>query len=307
MLDNVAKWVGRPGGVVVLIVAAFLFSVVFRLEAMRRTVDVSASSEALYIRSPEALGLIALSFDSVLADVYWIRVLQHYGRTKLSDDADKSYAQLYPLLDITTTLDPRFNIAYRFGSVFLAEPHPSGPGRPDLAIALLEKGVRAMPDRWEYLMEIGFVHYWWRNDYAEAARWFRRAGDVPGAAWWLDPLAATTLAQGGNRAGSRLLWQQLHDDARDPWLRHEAERRLMQLDALDEIDRLHVQANGFESARGHWPESWEALVQAGLIDRTPIDPTGEVYQLDRPSRSVRLSPMSTLGPLPDASSVAVGP
>ena len=51
------------------------------------------------------------------------------------------YPLLYPLLDLTTTLDPVFNIAYRFGSIFLAEPYPGGAGRPDLAITLLEKGL----------------------------------------------------------------------------------------------------------------------------------------------------------------------
>ena len=56
--------------------------------------------------------------------------------------ASQTYPLLYPLLDLTTTLDPRFNIAYRFGAIFLAEPYPGGPGRPDLAIALLEKGLR---------------------------------------------------------------------------------------------------------------------------------------------------------------------
>ena len=60
--------------------------------------------------------------------------------------ADADYALLYPLLDITTTLDPLFNIAYRFGAIFLAEAYPAGAGRPDLAIALLEKGI-ARPTR----------------------------------------------------------------------------------------------------------------------------------------------------------------
>ena len=51
------------------------------------------------------------------------------------------YDLLYPLLDLTTTLDPLFNIAYRFGAIFLAEAYPAGAGRPDLAVALLEKGI----------------------------------------------------------------------------------------------------------------------------------------------------------------------
>ncbi len=121
------------------------------------------------------------------ADLYWIRAIQYYGGTKRRVEAEMQwpapppslaklpddYPLLYPLLDITTTLDPRFNVAYRFGAVFLAEAYPGGAGRPDLAIALLEKGLRARPDKWEYMQDIGFVHYWYVHDYKAAADWFR--------------------------------------------------------------------------------------------------------------------------------------
>ena len=112
---------------------------------------------------------MALSFDPLLADVYWIRALQHYGATKRAGDPTKNFDLLYPYLDITTTLDPRFNIAYRFGAIFLTEAYPNGPGRPDQALALLQKGWRQMPERWEYLTDSGFVYYWWLRDYDEAA------------------------------------------------------------------------------------------------------------------------------------------
>ena len=56
----------------------------------------------------------------------------------------RTYALLYPLLDLTTTLDPYFSIAYRFGAIFLGEPYPGGPGRPDLADrAAAERARRA--------------------------------------------------------------------------------------------------------------------------------------------------------------------
>ena len=87
--------------------------------------------------------------------------------------------RLVPLLDLTTTLDPRFHIAYRFGSIFLAESPPGGPGRPDLAIELLEKALRERPDRWEYMQDIGFVHYWWTHDYKAASEWLRRRARFP--------------------------------------------------------------------------------------------------------------------------------
>ena len=80
----------------------------------------SGEEELLYVRSPEAMKRMALSYDSLLADVYWIRAIQHYGGIKRSEDPDKNYALLYPLLDLTTSLDPLFNTAYQCGAIFLS-------------------------------------------------------------------------------------------------------------------------------------------------------------------------------------------
>src|SRR5262249_48340138 len=156
-----------------------------------------------------------VSVNTLAADVYWIRAIQHYGSTKRrlaaqptppdpsAANANASdYHNLYKLLDLTTSLDPRFDIAYRFGAVFLAEGYPNGPGRPDLSVRLLEKGLRERPDKWQYMQDIGFVHYWYERDYRAAADFFRRASEVPGAPLWLRPLAAATLAQGGDRRSS---------------------------------------------------------------------------------------------------------
>ena len=166
------------------------------------------------------LKLMTAGFNTLAADLYWIRTIQYYGRTKLktrdvavAPGPDTDYHLLYPLLDLTTTLDPRFNIAYRFGSIFLAETYPGGPGRPDLAVALLEKGLRERPDKWEYMQDIGFVHYWWTHDFKAASDWFNRAADVPGAPWFLRSLAATTLAEGGDRRSSRVMWEAIRESA----------------------------------------------------------------------------------------------
>jgi len=228
--------------------------------------------------------------------VYWIRAVQHFGSTKLSSDPDKRYDLLYPLLDLTTSLDPRFNMAYTFGSIFLAEPPPGGPGRPDLAIALLEKGLRAQPQRWEFAQSIGFVHYWWRQDYQEAAAWFARAAAFPDAPVWMGPLAATTLAQGGRRDSSRVLWQEIARTAEDEWFRNDAARRLRQLDAMDQLDRLQQVIGVFQERVGRPPSGWEELQRAGYLRGTPADPTGAPYRLE--SGVVLLDSRSPLNPLP---------
>ena len=266
----------------------------------------STSEESLYVTSGTVARLLTAGYDTLAADLYWIRAIQYYGKTKLrltgpdrsstpsSDESD--YSLLYPMLDLTTTLDPRFNIAYRFGAIFLAEPRPGGAGRPDLALALLEKGLRERADKWEYMQDAGFVHYWWRQDYKAAAEWFDRASKVPGAPWWLQSLSANTAAEGGDRRSSRLMWEAILQSAEIDWLRGDAERRLAQLTALDEIDVLQPVVDS-AAARGVAPLTWSTLVRAGVLRGEPVDPAGTPYELGA-DRRVRLSTQSSLYPPP---------
>lgn len=278
--------------------AGLLAAVIGLQHAQAREPGATApvGEELLYVRSPEAMQRIALSYDALLADIYWIRAIQHYGGTRLSGESEKRYELLYPLLDLTTSLDPHFRVAYLFGSIFLAEPPPGGPGRPDQAIELLSKGLRTDPTKWEYAQAIGFVHYWWRQDYNAAAEWFRRASLIPNAPIWMAPLAATTLAQGGSRASSRLLWQQIAETVEEEWYRNEAARRLQQLDAMEEMDRLREIIDEFRQRYGGVPATWNDLGRAGYLLRVPVDPTGVPYRLE--SGVVMLGEGSRLFPLP---------
>lgn len=262
-----------------------------------RYAEYRAETVALYMPTGSVLQRVALSFDALLADVYWIRAIQHYGSSKLSEE-ERQYDLLYPLLDITTSLDPRFNIAYRFGAIFLAQAYQDGSGRPDQAIDLLQKGIRHMPEKWEYRQDIGFVYYWWLHDFQQAAEWFRRASEVPGSPWWLKSLAANTLAEGGNRNASRMLWSQIYESADNEWIRNDALRRLTQLRALDEINQLTSVVLAFEERTARLPVSWQDLIRAGLLRAVPVDPSGSPYTLDPNSGEADLLSDSPLFPLP---------
>ena len=146
------------------------------------------------------------------------------------------------------------------------------------------------------MQDAGFVHYWWRHDTKAASDWFRRAGDVEGAPWWLKSLAATTLAEGGDRKSSRIMWEAIRESAEIDWLKNDAERRLSQLNALDQIDQLQA-ALGRAAQRGLPTTDWLSLVRIGALPGVPIDPTGTPYEIDAQGR-VQLSQRSSLYPLP---------
>jgi tetratricopeptide (TPR) repeat protein len=281
-----------------------LFAAVIGLQLLQAReqplgLPAGVSTNLLYVRSPEFLRRASLSFHALVADIYWIRTVQHYGSTKLSTEEHKQYDILYPLLDLTTSLDPYFDVAYKFGAIFLAEEYPAGAGRPDQAIAILRKGLQAQPDKWQLAQEVGFVYYWWLADYDNAATWFNRAADMTKAPTWLRSLAAVTLAQGGARATSRTLWGEIASNAdADAWLKSQATWRLNQLDAMDGIDLMERLVQQYRARTGVLPATWADLIRAGLLRGVPADPEGTPLRLDAATGRVGLDPRSKLNPLP---------
>jgi hypothetical protein len=299
-----ALWLPPSGGRgprlaigVVLTLACFAAAAALQVARDRAYPREQAQQRSvMYVRSGPALGRIALSFDALASDVYWIRAVQHYGGDRLDKTKQHKYELLYPLLDLTTSLDPFFTIAYRFGAIFLSESYPSGLGRPDLAIALLRKGITAQPTKWQYYHDLAFVYYWQMRDMKAAAEWFRKAAAQPGAPNWLEPVAATMLVQGGDRSSARFLFEQIQK-SEQPWLQQMARRSLMQIQVLDFVDRARplIRANPPPPGESY---SWQWLARRGVVKGIVLDPEHVPLELDPATGEVSVSRQSPLYPMP---------
>jgi len=286
--------VNRLAGIVV---AGLLASVALQVAREHWYPEMGSPVDEVYFTSGDTVGKFALSFKSVLADVYWIRAIQYFAATRLQDQPSGPRDLLFPLLDITTSLDPKFNLAYRFGAVFLTNKYKSGSGHPELAIRLLDKGFAENPNKWEYLYDKAFVYYWTYRDPKAAAHWFAEAAKVPGSADWLPGLAAYMLVEGGDRRSSRFLFQQMLQTSEHEYMRKNAEFRLAQLDILDAIDLLNRMLDRYAQVAGTRATTWEPLITGRWLGAIPADPDGKPFAIDSGGRAA-LDPSSKYNPLP---------
>ena len=187
----------------VILIASFLALVPLQRALDRQLTAQRRLEELLYLPSGKILRRLALGHEGLLANIYWTRVVQYFGRKKLDHSA--RFDLLGHLLQITTELDPQLVIAYRFGAIFLAEKSPAGAGQPQAALHLLRRGIVANPNYWRLWQDVGFIYYWDLKDYASAARAFQTGSERPGAHLWMRVLAATVAAEGGKTGTSRLL------------------------------------------------------------------------------------------------------
>jgi tetratricopeptide (TPR) repeat protein len=233
--------------------------------------------EVLYVSSPQLLKRLSLGYDGLLADVYWTRAVQYFGKKHHLAAAD--YNLLAPLLEITTTLDPHLTVAYEFSASFLAPPPPSGGGVPDRAIQLLEYGIRNNPDEWRLYYNLGFVYYMDLKDYSKAAEVFARGSRVPNANPFLKVLAGRMAEHAGDTATARLMWNATYQTTQDSSVRANASAHLRAIQVDEDVTNLENLTASYRQRTGHFPSTFNELRGIGMLNQTPVDPLGVPYQL----------------------------
>lgn len=259
----------------VLIISSVVATVFLRtIDRMRSKATLE---ETIYISSPKLLNRLSLGYGGLLADVYWTRVVQYFGTQHHKGNGD--YRLLWPLLNITTQLDPHLVPAYEFGSAFLTAPPPQGAGEPERAIELVEYGIRNNPDDWHLYYDLGFIYYDQKN-YAAAADAFDRGSKVPHAHPFLKIMAAQTAQHGGETRTAQMLWTSVYETTHDAYIRENAKSHLVSLTADLQCEELDKIVSVYRERVGRNPASFVELVRAGMLRGIPLDPTGTPYQLD---------------------------
>lgn len=271
----------KPARKITLAASGLLIAFLSGSVALLRHLDTLRSAapleEILYISSPKLLKRLCLGYEGLLADVYWTRAIQYFGR-KHQEGGDR-YALLAPLLEITTALDPHLLVAYDFGANFLAPDPPNGAGLPAVAIKLVQHGIDNNPNDWKLYYQLGFIYDLQLKNYAAAADAFARGSKVPKAHPFMKVLAGQMAQHAGDSQMARALWTTTYNTTNDKMIRANAVGHLRALqsdDAVLELERLAAQ---FRKRTGHFPATFNDMVAAGIMRGTPVDPAGHTYRL----------------------------
>ncbi len=232
----------------------------------------------LVLRSGPLVRAMSLEYAPLAANLYWTRVVQYYGNRHANQRANLDL--LWPLLDVTTTLDPNLIVAYRFGGMFLSDSPPRGAGQPQRGIELLRRGIRANPEYWRFYEDLGFIYYFELHDYHNAAEALMAGSKVPGAMVWMKTAAARIAEKGESLEISAKLWSEIYNSTNEPSIKENAKVHLQLLRARADCGELNKLAAEYKKQTGRPPKEVRDLVKAGLLPGLAVDPTGVVYWFD---------------------------
>src|SRR5258706_3989094 len=217
----------------------------------------------LVLRSGPLVRAMSLEYAPLAANLYWTRVVQYYGNRHPNQRANLDL--LWPLLDVTTTLDPNLIVAYRFGGMFLSDSPPRGAGQPQRGIELLRRGIRNNPEYWRFYEDLGFIYYFDLRDYSKASEVLLEGSKKPGAMIWMKALAARISEKGESIETSAMLWTEVYNSTNDGNVKRNAEIHLQLLRARADCEQLNKIAAEYKKRTGRPPSYVRELVKSGLL------------------------------------------
>jgi hypothetical protein len=209
--------------------------------AVHAHIDTAAriSQGESFVPRPESARLLALGFDAVVADYYWLLAVQLVGGAVRQDEMHTP--QIARLIDVATTVDPWVDHPYRFAALWLTDSEKS----VHEANRLLRRGIAYHPTDWRNRYHLGFNHFFYLGDNQRALEALQTAIPLEGSPNYLGGLVARMRSEQGGIGTAADFLAELARTAQDEYERAAYEK------ALDEI-QVERAARYLEAARDEY-------------------------------------------------------
>lgn len=226
----------------------------------------------LLIRLPVLVQVLAAAGDRHLAaNLSAIRVLVAETQHMKADD----FAVQARLQDDVSWLNPAHEDNYYIAANLLP-----WNGEVEAAERVLRRATESRPFDFLPAFHVGFIHYHFRRDPAEGARWLLKAAErAPdqGDQWALQVVAAKWVERGYEVSTAAGIVDGMARTAPPGGFRRYL---AMRAERLHVLDRLRKAAIDYRLKFGKPPGSLSDLQGPGLLDTLPRDPLGIGYALD---------------------------
>lgn len=188
--------------------------------SLKRLHDRAGNS---FVPSAQAVSLVALGYDQLVADFYWLAFVSYVGDSAARAEDHYRLADKY--LDLVTGLDPRFTQPYWFCAFTVG----SDQNRPLRANEILERGIRANQNNWYLPYIAGINLYLFAHDEVGASKYYQAASKFPDAPKWLARQSEILAARIPSSIKEINTWDAIYRTEKAPLIRTRAKERLIHL------------------------------------------------------------------------------
>lgn len=203
------------------------------------------------VAQTEALYQFSLGFNSFLASLIWVELLQSADHTPLKEN---ELSQEFSKVLAITRLDRRFEPSYSFGNSFLSILRGDRLG----AYFILKQWKDNEPLYWRAHFYYGFHCYHEMNRLEEGAQGILKAASLPKAPPWLNTLGVGLLNENGQWDIALFKSIELFPLVKDPTVKQKLILRILAIRQKIQWEKLKKAIDLFHNEKGYWPETLPA-------------------------------------------------
>lgn len=231
---------------------------------------------------------LCLDHRGFAADLLFSKVIIHSGSLiwkPASIQFDRQWS--FAVMNLVTDLDPGYFSAYLFTGMGLIR------NDTDVLLArpVLEKGMTALPDRWEIPFWLGYDFYIYREEFQTAAEYFTKMAAIADSPGGYRSFLLSAAKKTGNYQLAYSAMRYLYDHESSIPLQNVYAKKLTQLNNLIVLER---DVALYRQEYGEAPRTLADLIARGIITAIPPDPFNQPYFYDYQSNKVVLHKKSKL-------------
>jgi hypothetical protein len=237
----------------------------------------ASGDDGAFVPDPGLAQLAAFGFETLLGDYYWMRAVQIVGSE--AGPVGRS-ASIGRLIDVVTTLDPWVSHPYKFAALWMTDDESA----VRKANELLRRGIEYHPQDWLLRFHLGFNHFFYFGENAEAAEVIEPAVAMQGAPRYLGRLVARLRSDAGGgdiEAAASFLAELLRQND-DPYVEAEYEKALDEIETERRARILDAARKEFQRRHGRDIRKVEELVEVKppVLRFLPPEPHDWEWTLD---------------------------
>lgn len=229
-----------------------------------------------YIPSVSTMRVMAADHKEAAGASLMLKVLMYFGGLVDKPGNELQMPVDYPAMsrtiDAALKLDPYNMDGYYFAQAILTW----NVGQVSLANRFLEYGMKYRDWDWQLPYFVGFNYAYFLKDYANAAKYYRRAAELSGNDMFIS-LAGRYMQRSGSTEMAIVYLGNMARNSRDQGVKKSLLIRQAAFIRVLELEKAH---DAFVKLRGKPPGALEDLVRAGLLRAIPKDPYGGKFVLE---------------------------
>lgn len=238
-----------------LVLLVLIVPLQMRYDHLRYTASYSLTPEHRYVLPAALVSHFTFGFKNFLADYYWISVVQDVNKW---DGKDVFYPEYFRII---AALDPHFAYPYIFAA--LTVPSKSEPASLAWLSAITERGMAALPDRWEIPFYTGLAYHSIGKDNDRASAYLATADAVAAAPEVVHTAYALFLLHSASDyQRSRALFNAIYETTDNDETKRIAKEHIILLDFIEAIDRASLT---YKAAHHVYPSTLNDLIRGGFI------------------------------------------